>query len=288
MRYSQNILSVTVGFPCAIALFSDLWYNMLVLERMFIGMKFITFEEIGANLVQNEISCFTADFINGKVTVGGKTFPSGYFFMNAMNEYWKPYSGNDNEDFEIAQRLMVMRFNRDKVQDELALNYLYPDHAAKLYEDVQYFHKVIARAKPFCFLDLDAEQERCRRIFDRENVTKIIAYLRARSIYNFEHDNDLPEQRRVKLFQEEDYRLQEFIATIEFYEELGQGMKNAKEIGLLFVKALESPEKRNESNLITMAIECIENYYPSGFIRGKSTGHCSRWAKLQISTAAGL
>ena len=89
--------------------------------------------------IKREISCFTADFLDGKVSIGGETFPSGYFFVNAMNEYWKPYSGDDSEDFEIANKLKVVKFNRDKVQDEIALNFLYPDHAEKLYDDVQYY-----------------------------------------------------------------------------------------------------------------------------------------------------
>ena len=34
--------------------------------------------------IKYNISCFTADFLDGKVTVGGETFPSGYFFVNAI------------------------------------------------------------------------------------------------------------------------------------------------------------------------------------------------------------
>ena len=56
--------------------------------------------------------------------------------------------------------------------------------------------------------------------------------------------------------------MQEFINTIHFYNEMGQGMVNAREIGRLFVKALESPIKRTESNLMSMAMSCIEQYRP--------------------------
>lgn len=220
--------------------------------------------------IRREVICFMADFLDGKVTVVGETFPSGYFFVNAMNEYWKPYNGGDSEDFEIASKLMTVKFNRDKVQNEIALNYLYPDHAEKLYDDVQYYLKNIARAKPFCFLDLDAERERCKRIFGEENVAAIIAYLRERSLFNYEHDSGwehhaLPQQYDVELFRAEESRLREFVSTVEFYDEMGQGMDNAREIGRLFVKALESPVKRTESNLMSIAMECIEKYRPGGF-----------------------
>ena len=220
--------------------------------------------------IKREISCFAADFLDGKVSIGGETFPSGYFFMNAMNEYWKPYNGDDSENFEIAQKLKVVKFNRDKVQNEIALNFLYPDHAEKLYDDVQYYLKNIAQAKPFCFLDLDAERERCKRIFSEKNVAAIIAYLREKSLFNYEHDSGwehhaLPSQNDIDRFRAEESRLQEFIRAIEFYEEMGQGMDDAREIGRRFIKALEAPTKRTESNLMTMAMDCIEQYRPGGF-----------------------
>jgi hypothetical protein len=155
--------------------------------------------------IKREISCFSADFLDGKVTVSGEIFPSGFLFVNSMNEYWKPYSGDDSEDFEIAQKLNAVRFNRDKVQNEVALNFLYPVHAEKLYADVQYFLQNIARAKPFCFLDFEAERERCKRIFSEENVLAIIAYLRKRSLFNYEHDSGwehhaLPQQSDIDRF----------------------------------------------------------------------------------------
>jgi hypothetical protein len=58
--------------------------------------------------IKNNIGYFTANFRDGQVNVGGESFPVGFFFMNAMNEYWKPYSGNDSENFEIAQKLLVI------------------------------------------------------------------------------------------------------------------------------------------------------------------------------------
>jgi len=218
------------------------------------------------------ISRFTADFRDGKVAVGGETFPSGYLFVNAMNEYWKPYSGDDSADFEIAPKLMTVRFNRDKVQDELVLNYLYPDHAERLYDDVQYYLNSIARAIPFCFLDLEAERQRCRRIFGAKNVAAIITYLRERSLFNYEHDSGwthhpLPRQEDIERFREGESRLQAFIGAVKFFDNMGKGIDYAREIGRHFIKALESPVKRTEGNLMTMAMDCIEKCRPDGFAK---------------------
>lgn len=141
---------------------------------------------------------------------------------------------------------------------------------SKLYADVQYFLQNIARVKPFCFLDLQAERERCKRIFGEENVAAIIAYLRERLLFNYEHDSGwenhaLPQQSDIDRFRTEENRLREFVRTVKFYDELGQGMDNAREIGRMFVAVLEAPTKRTESNLMSMALDCIERYRPGGF-----------------------
>jgi len=74
--------------------------------------------------IQNKLGCFTADFRDGYVTAGGETFPSGFFFVNAMNEYHKPYNGDDTEDFEITQKLLIMQTSGRAVRDKLALGLL--------------------------------------------------------------------------------------------------------------------------------------------------------------------
>ena len=117
-------------------------------------------------------------------------------------------------------------------------------------------------------MDLDAERERCKQIFGEENVSAITAYLRERSLFNYEHDSgwehhSLPNQNDIDRFRVEENRLQEFVRAIEFYEEMGQGMDDAREIGRRFIKALEAPTKRTESNLMAMATKCIERYRPN-------------------------
>lgn len=220
--------------------------------------------------IKREIGCFTADFRDGKVAIGGETFPSGFFFMNAMNEYWKPYSGDDNEDFGIAQKLLVMKSGAGVVMDELTLGYLYPSHTEKLYDEILYKINAISRAKPFCFLDLDIERNRCKQLFSGEAVQTISSYLRKRAMFNYEDANGwanhpLPQQEDIGEFRHSQSLLNDYLNTMTFYEEIGQGMDNAHKIGKSFVQMLERPTKRTESNLMTMALECIEQYHPRGF-----------------------
>lgn len=222
------------------------------------------------SIIKREVGCFAADFRDGKVTVGGETFPSGFFFVNAMNEYWKPYSDDDNENFEIAQKLIVMKSGAKVVRDELTLGYLYLPHAEKLYEEILYKIEVIAKAKPFCFLDLGVERERCKRLFSEETVQIICAHLKKRALFNYEDAtgwayHTLPGQADIDELRRNQSLLDDYLRTVTFYEEIGYGMDNAHEIGKAFVEILERPTKRTEGNLLAMALECIEQYSPRGF-----------------------
>jgi hypothetical protein len=220
--------------------------------------------------IKREIGCFSADFRDDKVTIGGETFLSGFLFVNAMNEYWQPYGGNDDENFEIAQKLLVMKSGAKVARDEFALGYLYPPHAEKLYDEILYKINTVAKAKPFCFLDLDAERERCKQLFSEENVAEICAYLKKRAMFNYEDspgwaNHPLPQQTDIDEFRRSQALLDDYLSTMTFYEEIGQGMDNAHETGKAFVAALEQPIKRTESNLMAIALDCIEHYRPSGF-----------------------
>ena len=220
--------------------------------------------------IQNKLGCFTADFRDGYVTVGGETFPSGFFFVNAMNEYHKPYSGDDSEDFEIAQKLLIMHTSGRAMRDELVLGLFNPRHAEKLYDEILYKINAISRTKPFCYLDLDGERERCRRLFSDETANKIIEHLRKRALFYNEDqtgwtNHPLPRQSDINEFREGEALLQNYIKTISFYEELGYGIDNAYQIGKAFVVALESSIKRSEGNLMAMAQQCIAEHHPRGF-----------------------
>jgi hypothetical protein len=51
------------------------------------------------------------------------------------------------------------------IEDNLALGYLDAAEAAKLHNNIQYILRVISKARPFKYLDLQAEKERCAALF---------------------------------------------------------------------------------------------------------------------------
>ncbi|MCL2857251.1 MAG: DUF6076 domain-containing protein [Oscillospiraceae bacterium] len=156
------------------------------------------------------------------------------------------------------------------MRDELALGLFNPRHAEKLYDEILYKINAISRAKPFCYLDLDGESERCKQLFSDETANKISEYLRKRALFYNEDqtgwaNHPLPRQSDISEFREGEALLQDYIKMIAFYEELGCGIDSAHQIGKAFVAALEAPVKRSEGNLMAMALQCIAEYRPHGF-----------------------
>ena len=123
-----------------------------------------------ASQPKRSIGCFTADFRGNKVTVGGKVFPAGFFFCNALNEYWReaPKGEHSKPDggWLIVNRLISTHQPMWNVEDNLVLGYLDEAEAARLHDNIQYILKVIAKARPFKYLDLQAEKERCEALFE--------------------------------------------------------------------------------------------------------------------------
>jgi hypothetical protein len=138
-----------------------------------------------ASQAKRNIGCFTADFRNNKVAVGGKAFLAGFFFCNALNEYWReaPRGEHSKPDggWLIANRLIATHQPMWSVEDNLVLGYLDEAEAARLHDNIQYILKVIAKARPFRYLDLQAEKVRCEALFGAESVRRINQHLQEKA-----------------------------------------------------------------------------------------------------------
>jgi len=174
------------------------------------------------NLGRN-IGYFTADFRDKKVIVGGKAFPAGYFFMNALNEYWKEApdgaGSNPKGDWLIGNRLLSTHLYMWNVRDDIVAGHLDEDAAAKLHESIQYILRVIRRARPFRYLDLGVEKERCDALFGMENVQRVNRFLQERARYALQNEKyTRPDSSEIQRFEKEQTRLDAYITTLDFYD----------------------------------------------------------------------
>ena len=213
--------------------------------------------------LKRNIGCFTADYRDKKVIVGGKVFLAGHFFTNSLNEYWKEApegtSSNPADDWLIGNRLMSTHLYMWDVQDNIVAGRLDENSAAKVHESIQYILRVIRRAKPFRYLDLAAEKERCHILFGAESVSRINRFLQMRAKYALQGDSySRPDSAEIKQFKNEQKHLDSYLTTLDYYYNLGNDMNAALDFGTEFVKRIAHLEKWDESHLIRLAMDCMK------------------------------
>jgi hypothetical protein len=213
--------------------------------------------------ISREIGCFTADFRDKKVIVSGKAFHVGHFFTNALNEYWKESpdgtSSNPRGDWLIANRLLSTHLYIWNVQEDIITGKLDESSAATLCESIRYILRVIRRASPFKYLDLVAETKRCDALFSEQSVQRINHFLQERAKSAMQNENYSRRGSHDTLWYEnEQTHLDDYISTLDFYYKLGEDMKAALDFGKGFMIQAAALEKRDESHLITLAINCLK------------------------------
>jgi len=216
------------------------------------------------NEKMSEIGCFTADFRGSKIIVGNKTFPAGFYFTDSLNEYWKDapagISSNTSGDWLIANRLSSTHLFMWNIQEDIVAGYLDEDSAAKLHNSIMYILRVIRRARPFRYLDLKSETLRCDTVFGAESIRRINRFLQERAKYTLRTEkSSRPSTSDMRRYEDEVAHFDEYVTTLDYYYKLSDDMIAALDFGKGFVKEVAALEKKDESNLIICAMECLEN-----------------------------
>ena len=214
--------------------------------------------------IKSDVVCFTAFFRGDKVLVGKKTYSAGYFFANSLNEYWKEapdgVHSDPKGDWLIGNRILSTHLVTWNVQEDIIAGHLTENTAAELHKSIQYILSVVRRAKPFQFLDLKAEKERCDLLFGEKSVRRINQFLQERAKYALKEDKifSRPDTSDMQRFEKEQAHLDEYVSILNYYHNLGDDMKAALDFGTDFVEQVAQLEKRDESHLIRCAVACIK------------------------------
>ena len=113
----------------------------------------------------------TAEYRNGRVRIGGKTYAAGAYAVHLLNQYYK----NDT-----ALRLSVYKQHGWNVAEQLSAGYLKEDDLLGAGEEIGHILDVLPALKPFDRLDVPAERKRINDLFStdcictcsRRNMTK--------------------------------------------------------------------------------------------------------------------
>ena len=122
---------------------------------------------------------------------------------------------------------------------------------------------MISSAKPFIYLNLEAEKKRCKKLFGDESVERISLFLRERAQHTLKSGDywmsgGRPDTEEIRRLEKEQAHFDDYLSALDYYYKLGDDMNAALDFGRGFVKQLDTLEKRNESNLVVLAMKCLK------------------------------
>ena len=198
-----------------------------------------------------KVKFFSADYQDGRVRIGGKTYPAGHYCVHLLNQYEKDQTGG---------RIAVFRLDNWILQDTLSKGFIFINDFLRAGEEMLYIFNALPRLKPFDLLDVDAEQNRVRKLFAKENGEKLIMYFRRKSKVMAMDDaqvihHTMPREYDKTFFEESAALLAEVQETLRFYEKLGDHVSKAFNQLKKFVARVDESERLDEAHLLPIAME---------------------------------
>lgn len=199
----------------------------------------------------DKVSFFKADYQDGKVHIGGKSYAAGTFATHLLNQFYE----NDT-----AARIGVFTADNWQLANTLRLGYLNVSDFVRVGERLVNVFTALPWLKPFDILDIDAERNRVASLFSKENGETITKYFSIRAKFG-QMDmaqvmyGVLPIEYDKDFFSHGEALLAEVNRTIAFYDTLASDIRNSFYKLQDFVKRIDEANRFDEEHLLPIALE---------------------------------
>ena len=194
---------------------------------------------------------FSADYRDGRVRIGSKTYPAGHYCIHLLNQYYKD---------DTAARISVFTNRNWQLQEQLKAGYLNAGDFTKAGEEICNVFHVLHWLKPFDTLDIKAERNRVENLFANKNAEMLISYFRRRAtVGNMDEGQILlrllpPEYDKV-FFERAERLLGEVRKTLHFYDRIGADIRKAFTQLVRFAQRADEAERLDEAHLLPIAMD---------------------------------
>ena len=199
----------------------------------------------------DKISFFSADYRDGRVHIGGKSYPAGTFATHLLNQFYE----NDT-----AARIGVFTTDNWQLENMLRLGYLNIPDYVKAGERMVNIFTALPWLKPFDMLGTNDERNRVADLFSEENGEVINEYFSRRAKIG-EMDtaqtifHQLPKEYDKEFFSKAEALLKEVNTTLNFYDRLSDDIRNAFHKLKDFTNAVDEADRFDEEHLLPIALE---------------------------------
>lgn len=230
-----------------------------------------------------KISFFSADFRDGRIRIGYKTYPSGTFATHLLNQYYN----NDT-----AMRISVYVANNWAVQSSLTKGYLNSRLLEEAGKDILNILVTLPKLKPFDMFDIDSERHLISETFTEENGNFLVEYFQRKSAVMIMDDSAIihdlpPEEYDKELFSAADNLLSLIWQKLHFYDDISSQMREAFEGLTEFCKRLDEAERFDEPQMNSIAKGYRKKYgmneHFADIKQALAVGLCKALVKYDIS-----
>ena len=199
----------------------------------------------------NAVRFFHADYRDGRVRIGNKTYPAGNYCVHLLNQYYKD---------DTAARICVFTNQNWQLQEQLKAGYLNAGDFIKAGAEICNIFQPLLRLKPFDLLDIDTERNRVTQLFTEENANVLTSYFRRRSkTGNMDAGqimlHMLPPEYDKAFFEKAEGLLVEVRSTLLFYDHIGADIRKAFAQLERFVIKADEAERLDEAHLLPIAMD---------------------------------
>ena len=201
----------------------------------------------------------TAVYRDGRVHIGGKSYPVGTFAVHLLNQYYKD---------DTALRIAVFRQHNWNVQEQIATGYLNETDFLKARKEILAILKTLPKLKPFSSLDIAAEKQRIAELFTQENAAAIQDYFCRRAAVAQQDQGAislgiLPPECDKPLFRKCETLCATTLQTLRFYDSIPEDMRKAFEQFKKFASRVDEADRFDERHLLPIATEIFgTNSFP--------------------------
>jgi len=197
------------------------------------------------------LGLLTAVYRDGRVHIGGKSYPAGTFAVHLLNQYYKD---------DTAARIAVFRQSNWNVQEQLCAGYLNETDFIKAEREILTILQTLPKLKPFSSLNIAAERQRIAELFTESNAAALSDYLRRRAVVTKMDEGSVglgvfPPEYDKALFKNAETMCATVLSTLRFYDAIPEEMRKAFELLKRFVSRVDEANRFDERHLLPIATE---------------------------------
>ena len=197
----------------------------------------------------------TVVYRDGRVHIGGKSYPAGIFAAHLLNQYYKD---------DTAARIAVFRQNNWNVQEQLCAGYLNKSDFLKAGKEILTILQTLPKLKPFSSLNIAAERQRIAELFTESNAAALSDYLRRRAVVTKMDEGSVglgvfPPEYDKALFKNAETMCATVLSTLCFYDTIPENMRKAFEQLKKFASRVDEADRFDERHLLPIATEIFES-----------------------------